>query len=210
MKTGARRGEARVLTVPNALTLVRFGCIPVFVWLVAEPHREGWLAAAVLLGALGATDGVDGFLARRLGQVSTVGKVLDPVADRLLLLSAAVAIIAVGAVPTWLAVVAVVRELLVAAGFLIVAAAGGRRVDVRWAGKAGTFGLMCALPLFLAGHAGVSWHEVAEVLGWVSAIPGLAFGWWAAVRYVPLARGAVAEGRRDRIARAAVGEGATR
>jgi cardiolipin synthase (CMP-forming) len=184
-----------VLTLPNAITVVRIGCIPLFVWLLARPDRSGWLAAAALLAVLGATDGVDGWLARHLDQVSTLGKVLDPIADRLLLGVAAVASIVAGAIPMWVAVVALTREALVATGFLVVAAAGGRRMDVQWAGKAGTFGLMCALPLFLAGHSTVSWHAAAEVLAWVAVIPALALGWYAAATYLPRARRVVAEAR---------------
>ena len=191
-------GEDRILTVPNLVTLARLCCIPLFVLLMARPHRAGWYPAALLLGALGATDGVDGYVARHFNQVSTLGKVLDPLADRLLLGVAAVVIVAVGAVPTWVAVVALAREVLVAGGFLYVAAAGGRRMDVQWAGKAGTFGLMCALPLFLAGHANDDWHSVAEALAWVSVIPALLLGWYAAITYVPQAREVVAESRSQR------------
>jgi cardiolipin synthase len=124
--------------------------------------------------------------------------VLDPVADRLLLGVAAVSIIVVGALPTWVAVVALSREALVAIGFLVVAAGGGRRMDVQWAGKAATFGLMVALPLFLAGHANDDWHRIAETLAWVGVIPALVVGWYAVVTYVPMARAALSEGRGQR------------
>jgi cardiolipin synthase len=198
MRQARRHGEDRILTVPNALTLVRLLCIPLFVWLIARPHRSGWYPAALLLGGLGVTDGVDGFVARHFNQVSTLGKVLDPVADRLLLGVAAVSIIVVGALPTWVAVVALSREALVAIGFLVVAAGGGRRMDVQWAGKAATFGLMVALPLYLAGHANDDWHRIAETLAWVGVIPALVVGWYAVVTYVPMARAALSEGRGQR------------
>jgi cardiolipin synthase len=191
-------GEDRVLTVPNGLTLLRLLCLPVFVWEMSRPHHAGWYPAALLLAALGVTDGLDGYVARHFHQVSNLGKVLDPIADRMLLGVGAISIIVVGAVPLWVAIVALAREALVAAGFLAVAAAGGGRMDVQWAGKAGTFGLMCALPLFLAGHANDDWHRVAEILAWVAVIPGLGFGWFAAATYVPKARLALAEGRRSR------------
>jgi cardiolipin synthase (CMP-forming) len=194
---GRRTGEDRILTVPTVFTLVRLACIPVFVVLLAE-GRQRWLAAAVLLAAIGATDWVDGQLARRLHQVSRVGKVLDPLADRLLLVVSALAIIAVGAVPLWLAVVFVFREVLVAVGFLVVVALGGKRMDVVWAGKAGTFGLMTTLPLFLLSHAEISWHRVPEVLAWVSTAGTLAFGWYAVVLYARAVPRALAEGRAGR------------
>lgn len=193
------RGEDRILTVPNLITTVRLLCVPLFLWLVLRgPHHRDWYPAALLLGALGATDGVDGFVARRFHQVSTLGKVLDPIADRLLLGVAAVSCIVLGAVPLWVGLLAVVREGLVAVGFLVVAVLGGRRMDVVWAGKAGTFGLMAALPLFLGGHANDDWRGAAETLAWILAVPGLVLGWYAAFTYVPKARLAVAAGRRER------------
>ena len=197
MNEDAEGALDRVLTVPNLITLIRLGCIPLFVVLLLRSGHSGWYPAALLLAGLGVTDGVDGYVARHFRQVSTLGKVLDPAADRLLLGTAAVSIIAVGAVPVWVAVIALLREALVAAGFLYVAAAGGRRMDVQWAGKAGTFGLMCALPLFLAGHARDDWHSVAEVLAWVCVVPALLLGWYAAATYVPRAREALADARRE-------------
>ena len=89
----------RVLTAPNLITLVRLLCIPLFLWLLFGAHRQ--TAAAVLLAVLGATDWVDGYVARRFHQVSTVGKVLDPAADRLLVGTAVIAIMIHGAVPIW-------------------------------------------------------------------------------------------------------------
>jgi cardiolipin synthase len=192
-----RQGEDRILTVPNGLTLVRLLCIPIFVWLLARPDRSGWYPAALLLWFLGLTDWVDGYVARHFHQVSTVGKVLDPLADRLLLSVAALSIIVVGALPGWVAVGVLSREILVAAGFVIVAALGGRRIDVQWAGKAGTFGLMWALPLFLVGHAPDDWHGIALTMAYLSVIPPLAFAWYAAITYIPQARAAIAEGRRQ-------------
>ncbi|HWE57984.1 MAG TPA: CDP-alcohol phosphatidyltransferase family protein [Acidimicrobiales bacterium] len=199
VRAPARTGEDRILTVPNVVTTGRLLLIPVFLWLVLRgSHHRDWYPAALLLGALGATDGVDGFVARRYHQVSTVGKVLDPIADRLLLGVAAISTIALGAVPLWVGVAALAREGLVAIGFLVVAAMGGRRMDVSVAGKAGTFGLMAALPLFLGGHANDDWHGIAETLAWICAGPGLILGWYAAFRYVPEAIEAVRTGPAER------------
>jgi cardiolipin synthase len=193
-------GSHRVLTVPNAFTLVRLACIPLFVWLlrIHQPHLR--YQAALLLALLGITDWVDGYLARHLHQVSDVGKILDPVADRLLLLVGIGLILADGSVPVWVGVLAVVRELLVAAATLTLAALGARRIDVTWWGKAGTFGLMVAFPLFLTAHSTANWAHLAGQLAWVAAIPGLAFGLWSLVLYVPIGRRALAEGRAARFA----------
>lgn len=191
-----RTGEDRILSLPNVVTTIRLVLIPVFVWLLLEPHRREWFPAAVLLAALGSTDWVDGQLARRLDQVTNLGKVLDPVADRALLATAAIGILAEGAIPLPVAVLALTREGLVAIAAVVLAIAGARRIDVTYVGKAGAFGLMCAFPFFLAGHAPISWHQTAENLGWVAAIIGLACGWISVGFYIPLAREAVATGRR--------------
>ncbi|MGH9120726.1 MAG: CDP-alcohol phosphatidyltransferase family protein, partial [Acidimicrobiales bacterium] len=194
MATEALRArESRVLTIPNLVTFLRLGSIPVFEWLLLSHGRKDWLAAAVLLAAIGITDFLDGFLARRLHQVSNLGKILDPVADRLVLGVAGISVLAVGGMPLWVGVVALVRETVVNVGGLIAALAGGRRIDVsRW-GKAGTFGLLVAFPLFLGGHSTVGWAQGFEDAAWVFAIPALVLGWVALATYVPIARRAVVE-----------------
>jgi cardiolipin synthase (CMP-forming) len=186
-------GGAGVLTLPNLVTIVRLCCLPLFLWLLFG--LEDRAAAAWLLAGLGITDWVDGYLARHLGQESELGKVLDPVADRLLFFVGAGGILVDGSVPTWFAVTVLVRETLVGGATLVLAALGARRIDVTWFGKAGTFGLMIAFPLFLASHSDLSWADTAGVLAWVAGIPGLALSLYAAVLYVPLARRALAEGR---------------
>jgi cardiolipin synthase (CMP-forming) len=190
----AELGEDRILTVPNVVTVMRLLCVPIFLWLLFDQHERA--AAAVLLGALGATDFVDGYIARHFHQVSTVGKVLDPLADRVLLMTGVAAILVDGSVPLFVAWAALVREVLVAGAFLLLAALGARRIDVQWAGKAGTFGLMFAFPFFLIGHdKSFVFHSALHVLGWCCAIPALVLAWYAAVTYVPMARRALKEAR---------------
>lgn len=187
-----------VLTVPNAVTTVRLLCIPLYVWLVFGAHRQ--TGAAFLLGGLGATDWVDGYAARRLGQVSELGKVLDPLADRLLVATAVVSIMVVGAVPLWFGIATLSREALVAAVTLALAALGARRIDVLWVGKAGTFALMFAYPAFLVSHGSESWQVPFHYFAWVTGIAGLVLAWIAAVGYLPPARRALIEGRAARAA----------
>src|SRR5438477_4639982 len=111
--------EDRILTLPNAVSVARLGLVPVFVWLLFGRHdRE---AAAWLLAGLGATDWVDGYAARHLDQVSTVGKVLDPTADRVLLGAAVVAILVDGSAPLWVGLAVAVREALVSAAVVALA-----------------------------------------------------------------------------------------
>jgi cardiolipin synthase len=188
-------GEDRILSLPNVVTVSRLVLVPAFIWLLVQPHHRRWFQAAILLAALGSTDWLDGQLARRLDQVTNLGKVLDPTADRVLLATAVVGILAVGAVPIPLAMIAIAREGLVAVAAVGLALAGARRIDVTLIGKAGTFGLMCAFPLFLAGHSSVGWHHAALVLAWTAGIIGLVLGWTSVVVYIPLARDALAEGR---------------
>jgi cardiolipin synthase len=193
-----RTGEDRILTVPNVLSLVRLCCIPIFLWLLFG--RENRLGAALLLGGLGATDWVDGFIARRFDQVTTVGKVLDPTADRLLLVVGIVAILVDGSVPAVIAIPAIVREVLVSAAVLVLAALGARRIDVTWWGKCGTFLMMAAFPLFLAGNDDAfGGRDVVRVLGWACGVVGLVVSYYAALRYVPLGREALREGRQRQV-----------
>ncbi len=196
--------ERRIWTIPNVISVVRLACVPWFLWLI-------WVAdeistAAVLLAVLGATDWVDGWIARRFDQGSELGKVLDPVADRALLIAAAVGILTIdmpGAVKILVLVVGL-REVLVAAATVVIAAAGARRIDVLWVGKAGTFAVMVAFPLLLLasdieGDAAV----LVGIAGWICGIVGAALSWYAAIRYLPAAQRALREGRAARAAGAA-------
>jgi cardiolipin synthase (CMP-forming) len=187
----------RLLTVPNVISVVRLCCLPLYLWLLFG--RDSRVSAALLLGALGATDWVDGWIARRYGQVSELGKVLDPTADRLLFLVGVGAMIVDGAVPVWFAWVVLVREGLVSIVLVVLWFAGMKRFDVSWWGKAGTFGLMFAFPMFLMaagvhGAAATGWRTAA----WIFGIPALAASYYAAWAYVPQMRASLAAGRRER------------
>ncbi len=192
---GAADGEDRILTVPNAITVVRLACLPLFLWLLFVQEDRVW--AASVLGALGATDWVDGYLARRWHQVSTLGKVLDPVADRLLFFVGGLAIIIDGADPPLGGLAgALPRGLVVSLATVGLALAGAKRIDVTWWGKAGTFCTMFAFPMFLASEGQLFWRDEARVLAWGFAIPGLVFGYIALALYVPSASGPCARAGR--------------
>ena len=194
VKRPAHAGAHGVLTIPNVLSIVRLCCVPLFLYLLFG--RDNRAAAAYLLGALGATDWVDGYIARHFDQVSTVGKVLDPTADRILLGVAIIAIMIDGSIPLWIGALTIVREVLVSGAVIVLAALGARRIDVTWAGKAGTFALMFAVPLFLGSHAdNLGWQGLAGFLAWAFVIPGIILSWYAAIAYVPLAIDAFREGR---------------
>ena len=191
----AEDGEDRILTIPNLISVARLLCVPLFLWLLFA--KEERLAAGYLLAGLGITDWVDGYIARRFNQVSTIGKVLDPAADRIMLGVAIVALMIDGDVPVWLGTAVIVREVLISAAVVALAALGARRIDVQWVGKAGTFALMIAFPLFLASNAG--WGDAARVVAWGFAIPGLALSWYAALMYLPMARRALVDARREEL-----------
>jgi cardiolipin synthase len=185
----------RILTIPNVITVVRLAMLPVFLWLLFG--LEDRAKAAALLAVLGITDFLDGYIARRFHQVSDIGKILDPVADRLLLFVGVGGILVDGSVPIWFAVAVLVREVLVAGATLALAALGARRIDVTWFGKAGTFCLMIAFPLFLTAESTVGWADTAESLAWLAGIPGLVLSWYSAALYIPRARSALEDGRAD-------------
>ena len=191
-----------IWTFPNAFSFVRLLCVPLFLWLLFGSDHPA--IAAWLLVGLGATDWVDGYIARRFNQGSEFGKVLDPTADRALLIAGTVSLLIIDSVPTQVKIfvwVVLVREVLVGAVTVTLALAGARRIDVVWAGKAGTFFVMPALPMFvLSAYIEGFWHWEMLIVGWISGTVGVVLGYYAVMQYIPLARAALREGRSARIA----------
>ena len=177
-----------VLTIPNAVSLVRLLLIPVFVWLVLI-EQTAW--AGALLGFIGATDWIDGYLARRLDQVSEVGKMLDPIADRLAVAVAVVLGLIAGVLPAWFAWAIIVREVVITIGAAYGWMNGVRRLDVRWLGKTATLLLYFAVTAFyLADGLDLRW------LWWGSValgVPGLVSYYVVAFAYLGDMRTAIAE-----------------
>jgi len=205
MPTLAEGGEDRVLTVPNLITALRLASLPLYLWLLLA--RDDRVAAAVLLGALGATDWCDGYVARHFHQVSNLGKILDPVADRVLFFVGIVGIIVVDGAPLWFSVLVLAREAVISVATVTLAVLGASRIDVTWFGKAGTFGLMFAFPLFLGGTSEAAAAPALWVLGYLTGIPGLVLSYYAAVLYAPIGLRALREGRAARAAPQGAGRG---
>ena len=185
-------------TIPNAISIARLLAIPWFVWLLLHDDRP--IAAGLLLAVLGATDWVDGYIARRFDQGSKFGQIIDPVADRALLITGAVVLLIDGSVPVWVGVVVLFREALISVATVSLAALGARRIDVQWVGKAGTLALMFALPMFLwldTVKPG-SGHNVLAFLTWGFTIGGLLLSYYATAGYIPIARAALRDGRAGR------------
>lgn len=181
----------QVLTVPNLITLVRLACLPWFVALMADDRP---VAAAFVLGSLGATDWVDGWLARRLGQTSELGAILDPTADRLVFFVGLGTCIVLDGVPAWFGIAILVREVFIAAMMVGATLAGMERFPVTRNGKIATFALLWAVPWILVGQGGGVW-VVFQVIGWCLGVPGLVLSYVTAARYVPLVRAHLRSGR---------------
>ncbi len=179
--------RADLLTWPNLITFVRLLCIPLFLWLLFG--RENRAAAAWLLGGLGATDWVDGWLARRFDMTSEFGRLFDPTVDRLMFFVAIPAIVIDGSVPLIVAVLALAREALVAVIAVASVAVGGGTLDVTWEGKVAAFALMFAFPMFLGAESTLSYAPVLAVTAWICAVPGLFYGYYSlAFQYLPAFR----------------------
>ena len=175
----------RVLTIPNVISLLRLLLVPVFAVLIAT-HHDGW--AVLVLAVSGASDWLDGVLARRLNQVSRLGQLLDPAADRLFILVTLVGLAWREIVPLWILVVLVARDVVLAGMLVVLRRAGYPPLPVHLAGKAGTFALLYAFPLLLLSEWESWLGTVALVIGWAFALWGIALYWFAGLLYLQQAR----------------------
>lgn len=177
----------RVFTVPNALSVLRLLTIPVFVWLAMGPRADG--AAALVMALGGITDFLDGFLARRWNQISRVGQLLDPIADRLSTLAVLIVFLARGVVPWWFVVLLVGRDVVLAVQLAGLRRRGITGLPVNFVGKAATFNLLLSFPLLLWGVSAVAGPAMAaRVLGWALAIWGAGLYLYSAGLYVRQSR----------------------
>lgn len=172
----------RVLTVPNALSLLRLAGVPLFLWLMLGPQADGW--AIVVLVAGGITDWADGKLARILGQYSRVGALLDPAVDRLYILAALVGLGLRGIVPWWVVALLVARDLVLACCVLVLRSRGYGPFVVTYLGKAATFVLLYAFPLLLLGDGPSSAEAAVRAIAYAFAGWGVALYLWTGVLYL--------------------------
>jgi cardiolipin synthase len=184
----------RIATVPNLLSALRILMIPVFVALILHHGTEGW--GLILLGVTVSTDWVDGYIARRTHQVSNLGKLLDPLADRLAIAAGLITVVVRGAFPLWAALLILVRDGIVLVATAVLALGPKVRIDVRWVGKFATFGLMCGIPLISWGNFDLPLHAIALPAGWFAFWVGLPLYYAATVMYaVDLRRAFAARSR---------------
>ncbi|MDF1488480.1 CDP-alcohol phosphatidyltransferase family protein [Tessaracoccus caeni] len=171
----------RVFTIPNVLSFIRLLGVPVFCWLIIAGYDR---AAIAMLAVFGLTDWFDGYLARRLKQRSPLGAKLDPIADRLYILAAVVALLVRGIVPPWFFILLLARDLMLAGLIPALRKHGMVSLPVNWIGKSATMLLLISLPMILLGSPtsfGIAW---AHWLGWVLAAAGAGLYWAAGFMYV--------------------------
>ncbi|CCH33723.1 CDP-alcohol phosphatidyltransferase [Saccharothrix espanaensis DSM 44229] len=172
----------RWLTIPNALSVLRLLGVPLFLYLLLGPQADGW--AVVVLVAAGLSDWLDGKLARWLDQMSRLGAVLDPAADRLYILATLVAFVVRDIVPWWVAAVLVGRELVVGACLPVLRHRGYGPFEVSYLGKGATFNLLYAFPMLLLAQGTSTAALIARPVAYAFMAWGGALYLWSGALYV--------------------------
>jgi cardiolipin synthase (CMP-forming) len=171
----------RVLTIPNVISIIRLAGVPLFLWLILVPEADG-LALAVL-AISGISDYADGYLARKLNQTSKLGAILDPVADRLYILSTVIGLGIRDIIPWWVALILPARDAFLWCLVPFLRTRGYSALPVHFLGKAATANLLYAFPLLLLGDGTGVLATLAKVFGWAFAIWGTGLYWWAGLLY---------------------------
>ena len=172
----------RLLTVPNVLSGLRLALIPVFVYLLLVAHADGWSVAILIFS--GASDWADGKIARLMDQSSKLGAYLDPLVDRLYMVTTPIVFGLAHILPWWIIAVLLIRDVLLAAELPLLRTRGITALPVIYVGKAATFALMSAFPLILLGEWDALWSRVIGAIGWAFLIWGIGLYLWAFVLYV--------------------------
>src|SRR3954454_1509024 len=176
-------GRDRVLTVPNALSVLRLALIPVFLYLLLTLHAYGWAVAILMFS--GFSDWADGKIARLVpNQSSRLGELLDPAVDRIYMVTVPVALAIHGAVPWWIVLTLIGRDAVLAATLPVLRSRGLTALPVSYIGKAATFALMSGFPLILLGQFDALWSRVVLACGWAFLTWGLAMYLWSGVLYL--------------------------
>jgi cardiolipin synthase (CMP-forming) len=183
--------SSAIVTVPNVLSFARIATIPLFCWLAANEGTRVW--GILLFAVVVSTDWVDGYVARRTGQVTELGRILDPVADRLAIAAGLVTFAIAGIFPFWAALLILVRDVVVVLGGAVLLWGRNIRVEVRGIGKIATFSLMAAIPWIAWGNADGPLGDVLLVGGWLLYTVGIVEYYLAAGLYAIDVRDALAE-----------------
>jgi cardiolipin synthase len=172
----------KVLTVPNLLSALRLLLVPVFLWLILIDQN---LLAFAVLAFSSFTDWLDGYLARKLNQMSRLGQLLDPAADRLFILASLLGLAITNQVPWWLVIVIVSRDILLFFTLPFLAQIGYGPLPVNYTGKAGTFALLYAFPLLLLPQVlPENFAVVVYPIAWAFAFWGIWLYWWTGGVYL--------------------------
>lgn len=172
--------STRIWTVPNVLSMLRLLLVPVFLILVVA---GAYVTALIVLIAASLTDLLDGYLARRFNQVTRLGQLLDPAADRLYIFAALIGLAANELVPWWIVIVIVARDVLIVVLGVVLANHGYGPLPVHQLGKAATFALFTGLPVIMLGLAFPAMQPVSEPFGWAVTLWGAFLYWWAGIIY---------------------------
>jgi len=172
--------STRVLTVPNILSFIRLLLVPVFLVLIIA-GRDG--LALLVLVVSSVSDYLDGVIARRFRQITRLGQLLDPAADRAFIFAALVGLAVRGVIPWWLFAVIVTRDLMLVVLGIILASNGYGPLPVHHLGKAGTLCLFYALPIIMIGQAFPDATAIANPVGWAFALWGVFLYWWGGTLY---------------------------
>ncbi|WP_072802220.1 CDP-alcohol phosphatidyltransferase family protein [Rhodococcoides yunnanense] len=181
MSTSGTDRSDRILTVPNVLSVLRLLLIPLFLYLLLEREADGWALAVLLVS--GATDWLDGKLARALDQSSRLGALLDPFVDRLSVVTTLLAFSLRGIIPWWVTAILIGRDLILAGTILVYRRRGLPPPDVIYLGKAATFVIMIALPVLLGATGDSQVAEVLSPIGHALLLWGTALYVWTGILY---------------------------
>ena len=194
----ATAGAARILTVPNAISVARLVGVPVFLYLLLGPHDD--FAALIVLILAGASDWADGVLARKLNQYSRLGELLDPAADRLYIVATLVGLVLRDIIPWWLAAIIVGRDVILTIALGVLRGYGYGPLPVHYLGKAATFNLLYAFPFLLLAARSGSVASAVRPLAWAFTLWGTGLYLWAGGLYLIHTWQLVASVRRGRSA----------
>ena len=181
-------------SIPNMLSILRLFMVPVFLVLLLTGQ---FIAALITLMVASATDWLDGQIARRFNQITKLGQLLDPAADRLFIFAALIGLTINGNIPLWLALIVASRDLMLVIVYPILASHGYGPLPVHFLGKAGTFALLYALPLLLMVDVWPEADFIVLPLAWGFAYWGIGLYWLAGFVYLAQLRQLISLERRS-------------
>ena len=176
----------KIVTIPNIISFIRLLGVPVFLWLILVPEADGWALALLIVSSI--TDWLDGKIARATGQITRLGQLLDPIADRLYIAAALIGFAIRGIIPWWLLVALLGRDLIMAIVMALLKRRGIIGLPVHFLGKAATFFLLIGFPLLLGGQFDGWIGDLSKIAAWAFMLWGAVLYWYAAALYIEQAR----------------------